>query len=81
MDLSSALPILWRKVLGLVCRLKSIHCWDPARPLQESPGPFGSGISLRKSLSGPSGPGVQKVSKTVSGVSKETVLKLRRLFG
>ena len=55
---------------------------NPARPLQESPGPSGPGIpkESQKSLPGPSGPGVQKMSETVSGVSKQSILRLRRLF-
>ena len=47
---------------------------NPARPLQESPGPSGPGIpkESQKSLPGPSGPGVQKVSETVSKQSPES---------
>ena len=54
--------------------LSMLPFWDPARPLQESPGPSGpkSPKSLRKSLPGPSGPGVQKVTKTVSKESPES---------
>ena len=63
---------------------------NPARPLQESPGPCGPGIPKEssKSLPGPSGPGVQKVSETVSKQSRkslkidcfETLETVSRLF-
>ena len=59
---------------------------NPGRPLQESPGPSGPGIPKEspKSLPGPSGPrgpkSVQNSLKTVSGVSKQSISRLRRLF-
>ena len=58
---------------------------NPDRPLQKSPGPKGPGIPKEspKSLR-PSGRGVQKGVRnsleTVSGVSKQSTLRLRRLF-
>ena len=62
------------------------HFYNPARPLQESPGPSGPGIpkESQKSLPAPSGPGAQKVSETVSKQSPKSqnrpVLRRRRLF-
>ena len=58
---------------NLSCSYRCILCkagkgWDTARPLEESPRPFGPGIPEEspKESPGPSGPGVQKVSETVS---------------
>ena len=61
-------------------------CWDPARPLEESPGPFGPEISGESPKESPGAfrPRVQKVSETVSRESPESqnslFLRLRRLF-
>ena len=63
-------------------KVKKKGC-NPARPLQESPGPSGPGIPKEspKSLPGPSGPRVQKVSETVSKQSPESQNRLFRDSG
>ena len=55
--------------------------WDPARPLEESHGPFGPKIPEEspKEFPGPSGPGAKKCPNSLGRVSrdsKKTVLRL-----
>ena len=56
---------------------------NPGPALQESPGPSGPGIPKEspKSLGSPRGPkSVRNSLKAVSGVSKQSILRPRRLF-
>ena len=54
------------------------YSWDPGRPLEESPGPFGPRIPKESPKESPRAfrPRVEKVSETVSEESPESQQRL-----